>query len=125
MRPRSNGYGSASSSARARSKAAKAAARSPSAAAKQAAAARSGRPSPSGSRARCACARTARGSARLLELAQRDQRLDRVRPRRGCVGSFIAASEQPSGELAQVAAGRLEVAERKLESAEDAEDDDA
>ena len=58
--------------------------------------------------------------ASLLELAEGDQRLDRIGPD-GERRVVHTAREQPPGKLAQVAAGRLEVAERELETAENTE----
>jgi hypothetical protein len=58
-----------------------------------------------------------------IELTERDQRLDRIRPER--LGRVVHAScKQPLGKLAQVPAGRLQVAESQLEVPERAESED-
>ena len=51
-------------------------------------------------------------AAGLLELAQGDERLDRVRPD-GKRRVVHPSRKQPSGEVAQVAAGRFQVAEAR------------
>ena len=58
--------------------------------------------------------------ARQLELAEGDQRLDRVRPD-GLRRVVVSAREQPSWQLAQVLGRSLQVAERELQPAEHAE----
>ena len=55
--------------------------------------------------------------SRLLELAERDQASDRVRPER-VRWLFPPKREEPPGQLAQVAIGSRKVAERELEVAE-------
>ena len=71
---------------------------------------------------RARATRTARGTRGPAQLAQSDQRLDRVRPD-GCVGSF-SPPRAAVRTVAQVAARRLQVAERELEAAEHAEAED-
>ena len=56
----------------------------------------------------------------LSELAQGDERLERVRPGRDR-GVVPAGCDEPLRQLAQVAGGGLHVAERELETAEHAE----
>src|SRR5262245_11725569 len=62
--------------------------------------------------------------ARPVELAEGDERLDRVGPE-GKRGVVHAAVEEPPGELAKVGGRRLHVSERELEPAEHSERDDA
>ena len=58
--------------------------------------------------------------AGLLELTQTCERLDRVRPD-GARRIVHTSRQQPPGKLAQMAAGRLHISERKLEAPENAE----
>src|SRR5262245_5828588 len=58
--------------------------------------------------------------AGFVQLAKRDERLERVSPYGDC-RLVHPAGKQPAGQVAQAAGGRLHVAEQKLETAKHAE----